>query len=163
MNFAVSLPLEDIQILFFEKSLKCLKVLWLPASDHRREGTFQWMWNMKEVAVGSWAPGMPSVNRTANCLAINRFGHFMEESCHSSGRRYHTLCEAKNFDYRNRDDSDIRIKQNNFSNAIINDDAEINNQLIHEQRQTLTLIGNVGNIMYFTNNQTVGLLFINHP
>lgn len=146
----------------FKEVFKKFKVLWLPATDHRREGTFQWMWNMKEVDVGSWAPGMPSINRTANCLAMNRFGHFMEEPCSNSGRYYHTLCEAQNFYHEKRDVSDVKINHNNFNNAIINNnDAEVSNQLVDQQLQSLTLIGMVGNIIYFADNQSVGLLFNN--
>lgn len=116
------------------------------------------MWNMKEV-VGSWAPGMPSMNRSANCLAINRFGQFMEESCHSSGRNYHTLCAAENFHYGIRDVSDI----NDFKNATTsNHETIINNDLIHqEQLASLRHIGQVGNVMYFVDDQMVSKLFIN--
>lgn len=120
------------------------------------------MWNMKEVAVGAWAPGMPSINRTANCLAINRFGHFMEESCYKSGRRYYTLCEAQTFDHGII--SDIEINRSDFNNAKINDhnaETETDNQLIQQQLQALTPIGTVGNRTYFADDQEVSLVIIN--
>lgn len=120
------------------------------------------MWNMHEVAVGSWAPGMPSMNRTANCLAMNRFRHFIEESCHNSGRHYYTLCEAQNFYYGSRDVSDIEISYNDFNNQNVDNlGAKIHNQLIDEQLQAIRVIGMVGNVMYFAGDQQVGLLFIN--
>lgn len=134
-----------------------MKVLWLPATDHRREGTFQWMWNLEEVTVGSWAPGMPSMNRTANCLAINRYGQFMEESCHNSGRTYYTLCVAGNFNYESRDVPDIKANHNDPNNPNIGSrETIINSQFIDQERPaSLQLIGQVGNVMYFADDQSV--------
>ncbi len=116
---------------------------------------------MKEVGVGvgSWAPGMPSTNRSANCLVINRYGNFMEEACHSSGRYYHTLCEAQSFYHGHPGEPDVSdIKISYDDNQDDDDDATINDELFKEQRQAFFLIGTVGNTMYFADNQSVSLV-----
>ncbi|XP_021952875.1 uncharacterized protein LOC110849744 isoform X2 [Folsomia candida] len=117
--------------------------LWLPATDHIEEGTFRWLENYGEVNVGTRSEGMPSGNRSANCLLINQDGLYREDSCHAYVP-HHVLCEVPLLKYARPEADKTYYSKLGDKLAGVGGPSSI-----IPTDQSLVKIGRVGNIRYF--------------
>jgi len=130
--------------------------VWLPATDYIQEGTFRWLLNNEEVTSGPWEEGMPSGNRSANCLAMNRDGVYMEGPCGGQlhNMMFHTLCELPTLVWS---DSQQFIPQQHKS-TIIEDKNSVGTVIFQKSSQGATAlnpIGGVGSKLFFVTESPV--------
>jgi len=130
--------------------------VWLPAADYLQEGTFRWLLNNEEVTSGPWEEGMPSGNRSANCLAINRDGVYMDRPCGGQyhDMMFHTLCELPTLVHN---DNQLFIPEPTLhKSAIIEDKNSVDRPILHSLGiKALKPIGGVGSKLFFVNESPV--------
>jgi hypothetical protein len=115
---------------------------WVAATDHRNEGQFQWWSDMSDVNVGTWKEGMPSGNRSKNCLIITSDGFWEEAECSES---QYFLCETPFL-------QSLLTAEDDYTEP-----KQIGRSFEPEQlnipiSRRLTPIGGVGNKLYFVDD-----------
>jgi len=133
--------------------------VWLPATDYLQEGTFRWLLNNEEVTSGPWEEGMPSGNRSANCLAMNRDGVYKEGPCgrENHDMMFHTLCELPTLVHN---DNQQFIYEPQRKSDIIEDNHTMDKMMLQNSSQgqrikALKPIGGIGSKLFFVNEISV--------